>query len=157
MGKLKAWFNFAKRIWIPLGVGWIAPVVSISCILRLDQAGALLVCSAIVSEVFHDKRHRLFVDQIQTGNKESCSYMEVDSSNHDGKDIEVMLHQTSVGSVTVNAASWALYHLARKEEFYLVGDSRRWDLGRTMKRAERCVDYAIVITAIIGTVLWAFG
>ena len=157
MGKLKAWFNFAKRVWIPLGLGWIAPVVSISCILRLDQAGALLVCSAIVSEVFHDKRHRLFVDQIQTGNKESCSYMEVDSSNHDGKDIEVMLHQTSVGSRIVNASSWALYHLARKEEFYRDENSRCWDLERTMKRAERRVDYAIVITAIIGTILWAFG
>ena len=157
MSKLKAWFNFAKRVWISLGMGWIAPVVSVSWILRLDQAGALLVCSAIVSEVFHEKRHRLFVHQIQTGNRESCSYKEVNSSNHDGKDIEVLLHQTSIGRNIVPTSSWALYHLAREEEKYLDGDSRQWDLERTMKRAERCVDYAIVITAIIGTVLWSFG
>ncbi len=157
MSKLKAWFIFAKRVWISLGVGWLMPIVSLSGILNLDQAGALLVCSAIVSEVFHDKRHRLFVHQIQLGNRESCSYREAASLNHDGKDIEVLLHQTSAGSRIVNATSWALYHLARTEEFYPDGNSRIWALERTMKRAESRVDYAIVITAIIGTILWAFG
>ena len=156
MSKLKAWFKFAEPVWISLGVGWIAPVVSVSCILRLDQAGALLVCFAIVSEVFHEKGHRLFVYGMQPGNREGHSYREVDSSNHEGKDIEVLLHQTFIGSRTIDTRSWALYHLARKDEFDPDGNSRKWDLERTMKRAERRVDYAIVITAIIGTVLWAF-
>ncbi len=157
MSKLKAWYIFAKHVWISLGLGWIAPVVSASYILRLNQAGAILVCAAIVSEVFHEKRHRLYVDQIQTGNREACSYREVDSSDHDGKDIEVLLHQTSIGGMIVNASSWPLYHIARKDEFYLNGNSRIWRLEWTMKRAERRIDYAIVITAVIGTVLWAFG
>jgi len=156
MNKPKAWFMFAKRVWISLGIGWLAPIVSLFGILKLDQAGAVLVCSAIVSEVVHEKRHRLFVDLGQPGNRESHSYIEVDSSDHDGKDIEVRLHQTMIASRIIPTSSWALYHLAREEEWYPDGNSRRWDLERTMKRAERLVEYAIVTTAIIGTILWAF-
>ena len=156
MNKPKAWFKFAKRVWISLGLGWLAPIVSLFGILKLDQAGAVLVCSAIVSEVVHEKRHRLFVYGMQPGNREGHSYREVDSSNHEGKDIEVLLHQTFIGSRTIDTRSWALYHLAREEEWYPDGNSRRWDLERTMKRAERLVEYAIVTTAIFGTIFWAF-
>ena len=157
MKRVEAWFIFAKRVWISLGLGWIAPVVGISHVLRLDQAGALLVCSAIVAEVFHEKRHRLFVYQIQPGIRQMHMYREVNVSGEARKDIEVTAHQGSSGKTTVNTSSWALYHLARPEEFRPDGNSRLWDLERTMKRVERRVDYAIVVTAIAGTAHWAFG
>ena len=156
MSKVEAWFVFAKRVWISLGLGWTAPVAGILDVLRLDQAGALLVCAAIAAEVFHEKRHRLFVRQIQPGINQMHLYREVNVPGQDRKDIEITPHQTRSGKTTVNTSSWALYHLACQKEFYAEGDARLWNLERTMERVERRVEYAIVLTAIVGTALWAF-
>jgi len=157
MTRIEAWFKFAKRVWIPLGLGWAAPVAAIWHVLRVDQSAALLVCSALVAEVFNEKRHRLFVFQAQPGIKQMYLYREVDVPEANRKDIEITPHGGHVGKATVNTSSWALYHLARPEEFRSEGDSRFWDLERTMKRAERRVEYVIAATAVIGTALWAFG
>ena len=157
MSKFEAWFRFATRVWISLAAGWLAPVVAISPFLKLDQAGALLVCSALVAEVFHEKGHRLFVHQIQPGTSEVHIYREVDVSGQERKDIEITPHQIRSGRTTVNTASWPLYHLSRPDEFYREKDSRDWHLERTMKRVERRVDYSIIVTAIFGTSLWAFA
>lgn len=149
-------FSFAKRVWISLIIGWLTPFLALMSYLRLDQSGALLVCAAIVSEVLHQKRHRRFVHQIRPGIKNTHMYLEVDVLGEDRKDIEVTAYQAGGGTTTVNTSSWALYHLAREKEFYPHGDSRMWDLDRTMTRLERRIDYAIVFTAIAGTILWAF-
>ncbi len=157
MNYFAAWFVFARRVWLSLGLGWAAPIAALTPVIRLDQAGAILVCAAIVGEVLHEKRHRLFVHQIEPGLKSWHIYREVDVPGENRKDIEATPHQNHTGKTTVNTSSWPLYHLARPEEFYLNGHTRNWDLERTMKRLERKVDYAIVSTAIGGTIFWAFA
>ena len=64
--------------------------------LRPDQSGALLVCAAIVSEVLHQKRHRLFVHQIRPGIENTHIYLEVDVLGEDRKDIKVIIPLTYV-------------------------------------------------------------
>jgi len=157
MSKIEAWFRFAIRVWISLGLGWATLVVATFHFIRVDQAAALLVCSALVAEVFHEKRHRLFVYQVQPGVKQLSIYREVDVSDANRKDIEITSHEGRVGVTMVNTTSWALYHLAEPNEFRPDQESRAWDLERTMNRAERRVEYAIAATAVIGTIVWAFA
>lgn len=124
----------------------------------MDRAGALLICGVIVAEVLHDKKHRLFVHQVLPGISTSHVYKEVEMKDgektHQG--IEITTHQMSSGKSIVNVDNWHLYHLASEAEFREFEGSRAWDLDRTMNRLESRVDYAIVFSAIIGTILWAF-
>ena len=144
-------------MWIPLSIGWLAAVAGLSPLLRLDQAGALLVCGAIVAEVLNDKKHRLFLSQVQPGQKSWHEYLEVDVPGESRKDIEIMPYQSGSGRTIVNTEGWSLYHLAKDGEFYNFENTRGWRLGDTMKRVESRLDYAVVASAIVGTVLWAFG
>jgi hypothetical protein len=61
-----------------------------------------------------------------------------------------------MGKSTVNADNWTLYKLAQVAEFHTSEESRNWDLQATMKRAETTVDYWIVFSAVVGTLLNAF-
>lgn len=155
MRKHVAWFRFAKKSWIALAVGWLSLLVAFLPQLALNQAGALLICAAIVAEVFHAKRHRLFVNQVTPGPRVHYVYQEIDSG-FGQKSIEITPHGTHTGKVTVPSDNWTLYHLAAPDEFYAEGLTRNWDLERTMARAERMVDNAIIATTILGTILWAF-
>lgn len=83
-------------------------------------------------------------------------YREVDVPGSNRKDIEVTLSGWQSVKTTVNTSSWPLYHLAKPDEFRHEEGSRLWQLERTMKRVERRVECAIVVTAIIGTLFWAF-
>lgn len=157
MNLVKAWARFGKRVWVSLGCGWACSVLWLFSYISASQAGALLICAAIVAEVLHEKRHRLFIDQVQPGLKQSHLYREVTVANEARKDIEITPHNTRSGKSTVNTTSWALFHLARKDEFFAYEGTRLWDLARTMKRAERLLDYCIVTTAVIGTLMAAFG
>lgn len=157
MNYLQAWFRFGKRVWLAQFAGYVSLLGVPLGIWRLDQAGALLVCSAIVAEILHEKRHRLFVSQIQPGVDRWYLYREVPVEGSSRSDIRITPHGTRSGSSTVNTTNWSMYHLARDDEFYDDPDGRLWDLERTMARAERCLDYTVVFTAIVGTVLWAFA
>ena len=155
----KYWYIFAKRVWVSLGAGWLSVALGFTPYLRMDRAGALLICGVIVAEVFHDKRHRLFVHQVLPGTSTSHIYKEVEMGDgeitHQG--IEITPHQMRSGKSTVNADNWHLYQLAKECEFYDFEDTRAWDLDRTMKRLESRVDWVIVTSAVVGTILWAFA
>lgn len=157
MSKVKYWYIFAKNTWNSLVFGWLILPFSATKLLELDQSGALLVCAAIVGEVLHEKKHRWFIGQVQPGLSTNYVYREVDSDNHAGKDIKITPHTLQSGSSTVNTQNLALYHLAKDAEFYIFESTRAWSLEQTMYRVERRVDYAIVVTAFVGTLLWAWG
>ena len=101
MRKHIAWFRFAKRSWLALAAGWLALLAALLPQLALNQAGALLICSAIVAEVLHEKRHRLFIHQVTPGYREQCAYREIISDGTDQKCIEITPHATRTGKVTV--------------------------------------------------------
>jgi hypothetical protein len=65
--KLKFWFKFEKRVWISLTAGWVAAAIGFTQFYGVDQGGALLICGVIIAEIFHKKRHRLFVHQVLPG------------------------------------------------------------------------------------------
>lgn len=155
MRKHIAWFRFAKRSSLALAIGWLALLAAFLPWVKLNQVGALLICTAIVAEVLHEKRHRLFIQQFRPGYRESYEYREV-ISEAGQKSIEITPHPVHTGKSTVPSERWPLYHLASPSEFHTQGSSRLWDLERTMARAERCVDIAIVATAVLGTILSAF-
>lgn len=155
--KIRSWFIFAKRVWIALGLGWLALVVGFTPLLRLDRGGALLICGVIIAEVFHDKRHRLFINQVLPGFSTSYKYREVDMIEENYKGIEITPHQIRSDKHIVNADRWTLYQLANPNEFWADDGSRRWDLNRTLKRVETRVEWSIVFSAVIGTISWAFG
>jgi hypothetical protein len=156
--KIKNWYFFAKRSWIALGAGWISIPFSFTPLIGLDQAGALLICGVIVAEVLHVKRHRLFVDQVHPGVSTFYIYREVEKTDENyNLGIEITIHQVKSGKTTVNADNWELYQLANKSEFRNSEGTRDWDLNATMQRLEATVDYVIVVSAVVGTVLWAFA
>lgn len=156
---VKYWYLFAKRVWLPLGAGWLSVVFGFTPYLRMDSAGALLICGVIVAEVFHDKRHRLYVHNILPGTSTSHTYKEVQMGEGEKtyQGIEITPHQMRSGSSIVSADNWHLYQLARNNEFRQFEDTRAWDLDRTMKRLESRVDWIIVMSAVVGTILWAFA
>jgi hypothetical protein len=156
MRKHVAWFRFARRSSLALAIGWLALLAAFLPWMKLNQAGALLICAAIVAEVFHEKRHRLFIHQVTPGYRESYEYREIVSDTGQ-KSIEITPSAVHTGKSTVPSGGWPLYHLAKPNEFYTRGSTRAWDLERTVARAERVVDIAIVGTTIVGTILWAFA
>lgn len=135
--------------------GWLALLVAFLPWFKLNQVGALLICGAIVAEVFHEKRHRLFIHQVTPGYRESHDYRETVSDAGE-KCIEITPHAVHTGKTSVPCERWSLYQLAKPTEFLARGQTMYWDLERTMLRAERVVDIAIVVTSIVGTILWAF-
>ena len=158
MNKGIAWFNFAKRVWVALGLGWVSLIILLTPYLRLDRAGAILVCAAIIAEVFHEKGHRRFLKQIAPGVYNHYLYLEIDVPGENRKDIQITAQQARIGGpTTVNTERWSLYHLSKPEDFLPHGATRMWLHEKTMTRAERRLEFAIVITAIVGTVLWAYG
>lgn len=157
--QIKYWYKFSPKVWGSLLIGWISVLIGLTPYLRMDRAGALLICAVIISEIFYDKRHRLFLHQILPGASTNHVYREVEI--HDGEKahqgIEIIqLRNVSLKS-TVNADNWHLYQLATEKEFHSAEESREWDLERTVKRLESSVDWIIVISAISGTILWAFA
>lgn len=154
--KIKNWYLFAKRSWLALGAGWFAILIGFTPVLRLDRAGALLICGVIVAEIFHEKRHRLFINQVHPGVSTSYTYREVDKPDKNYKGIEITVHQMHSGKTVVNADNWTLYQLSNETEFMELEGSRVWNLDGTMKRLENTVDYSIVASAVIGTIFWAF-
>ena len=152
-----AWYRFANRVWISLALGWGALLICLTPYLRPDRAGAFLVCSAIVAEVFHDKGYRKFIEQTLPGVSKAYTYSVVEAIHENRKDIEVEEHQMRRGNIRINAEPWTLFHLAKKNEFYLMAGKETWDINKTVNRVDRAVDVTIAITAIVGTVLWAYG
>ena len=138
-------------------IGWSSFVLLPLSFVNLDQVGAIIVCTAIVAEVFHEKKHRLFIDQILPGTKQSFMYKEVHTPEEDGLFIEITPHALQAGSSKVNTKDWTVYHLANDSEFMKYEETRIWNLEITTKRLETHIDYAIVGTAVVGTLLWAFG
>lgn len=157
--RVKYWYAFAYRVWISLAAGWLAVLFTLTPWLQPREAGALLVCAAIVAEVLNDKKHQLFVRQVLPGMASFYVYREVsmDGNGQAHQGIEITPHQVSSGKSTVNADGWHLYHLAKASEFRGHDPSREWDLPRTMKRLESKVAYAITLSVIVGTMLSAFG
>ncbi|MEM9689906.1 MAG: hypothetical protein AAF917_10540, partial [Pseudomonadota bacterium] len=98
-----------------------------------------------------------FIDQVQPGLTTNFLYQEVKSENHEGKDIKITPHSYQTGSSTVNTEMWTLYQLAVDSEFSPFEGTRAWNLEETNYRVERRIDFAIVVTAVIGTLLWAWG
>ena len=79
MNKAIAWYRFAHRVWLSLSIGWCFVLAGFfTPYLRLDRAGAFLICGAIVAEVFNEKKHRLFIDQMNPGSDRLYLYQEVD-------------------------------------------------------------------------------
>ena len=150
-------FVFARRVWVSLGAGWAILAFGLTPYLRLDRAGAMLVCGAIVSEVLNEKNHRLFVDFARPGPRTRHTYREIDMLGEGGKAIEVTPDEITSGKFIINAELWTLYYLAKNSEFLPEPDGRIWHIETTMKRVERFIDYAIVVSAVIGTLAWAFG
>lgn len=157
--KLKFWFKFEKRVWISLTAGWVAAAIGFTQFYGVDQGGALLICGVIIAEIFHKKRHRLFVHQVLPGVYTTYIYREVQMQDRDRthQGIEITTNQGNTGKTTVNADNWHLYQLAHRTEFREINGGREWDLDRTMERLESRVEYSIAFSAFIGTMLWAFA
>jgi hypothetical protein len=158
--RIKNWYNFASRVWLALGAGWIALPIALTSVIKLEQAGALLICGAIIAEVFHNKRHRLYVEQVRPNASTSYVYREIDAIDiykNNYKAIETTAFQQRVGKSTVPTHGWILYQLAINKEFRDDEGSRLWDLDRTLKRVESKIDYSIVVSVIVGTLFWAFA
>jgi hypothetical protein len=91
------------------------------------------------------------------GRDENYLYQEIDLPEENKKNIKITPPKSSYGSVVVHTDKWALYHLANNKEFRPFEGTRMWHVYDTLKRVERRIELAIVISALAGTILWAFG
>jgi hypothetical protein len=157
ISKIRSWYLFAKRAWIALIIGWLFVPIGFTTLIGLDQAGALLICGVLVAEILNKKGHRLFIEQVIPGRATSFIYKEIQRPEHDFGEIEITQHVLNTGKTIVNSDQWTLYQLANDSEFRAFEDTRIWDLDRTLKRVENTVEYSLVFSAIIGTILWAFA
>lgn len=154
--KIKAWYCFAKKAWIALAFGWLSVLFVPIAVIRLDQWGALLICGSIVADVFHDKRHRLFIHQILPGQSTSYTYRVIHKAGEAHPRIEVDAHTMRAGKTSVNTQDWVIYKLSANREFADYEGSKMWHFDATVKRLESRVEYSIVVSAVVGTILWAF-
>jgi hypothetical protein len=155
--KIVAWYKFASSTWLSLAVGWCSILFSVTPYLKLDRVGAFLVCGDIVAEVFHDKTYRRFIEQTLPGLSKTYTYTVIDVPEENRKDIEVREHRMQGGNVIIDTAVWPLFHLASKKEFYTSEGEKKWSINGTMDRVDKTINYVIALSAIIGTILWAYG
>lgn len=164
--RCKHWYLFSRRVWGAIILGWLSVALGLTgslAWLPLENSGALLVCAAIVAEVFHVKRNQIFIDAMVPGTKTAAVFNEV-THTIDGRDyltLEVTSHSYSFGKHTTTVTEhWPLYHLyklALEAEFVIEDEDRRWLPTQTIERFESRVEWSIVITAVSGTLLWAFA
>jgi hypothetical protein len=156
--RIKLWYNYSGEVWTPLFLGWLClPLVTLIPKLTLDRAGALLICSVVIAEVFNKKGHRAVIDFIQPASKPNYTYREVVDESSGIKNIEVTLQKQSFNQIYVNSESFTLYLLASDKEFQKIQGSRLWNMEKTVNRLDKTVEYSLAFSVFIGTILWAFG
>ena len=123
----KAWFLIAPWIWLPLFVGWVWLVISWWIDFEFPSSGAVLVCASILAEVFHVN----WPHRIQESGQAVILY-----------------NSRNISEIP------ELEIFTKKSDFDETG---QWNYTKTAKRMDWVLVFSIIISAIVGTVIWGYG
>ena len=132
MSKFKAIWNLGWPIWVSLFIGLLVVSVSFLVGFKFPASGAVLVCSAIVSELAYTRLRWHRGKTTTVGLK-------------DGMPVQGIFE-----SLINSEELWAL---SRNSEMY----SNGWRISDTANRISFYMAVIIAGAAIIGTIIWGYG
>ena len=124
-----AWFRIAPWIWLPLIVGWVWVGVSWWIGFEFPSSGAILVCAAIIAEAFLLTWPHLVPFDVEKSPVIFDTSAEESDSPH-------------------------LYTIAKDSE---KDEHGKWVAWKTSRRVQRIFVTSIIVSAIVGTVIWGYG
>ena len=130
--KIYALWRLGWPIWVSLGFGFI--IVFISCLVktRFEASGAVLVCSAIVSELIYSR---------SMWRSRSTSTVALEKASP----VEGIFQ-----SLNKSEELWAL---SRNSDIYPNG----WRISDTANRLGLYMAIIIAFAAVFGTLIWGYG
>ena len=132
MSKYKAIWNLAWPIWVSLIIGIFVVVVSFVSGFKFPASGAVLVCSAIVSELVYARLRWHRSSTTTVGIKDGFPERGIFESLRKSEEL------------------WAL---RRSFEVYPPG----WRISDTANRISFYIALIIAGAAIVGTIIWGYG
>lgn len=145
---LYAWFSVATLPWSVMLVVWIFFAGSLLISWEVPASGAVLVCGALISDILYQNQRWTKMNTDPTGVK-----LFMDDSNPRRL---IAKNQFFIAPV-FSGKLGILLSLARNSEVRINPDENTWYYNDTVARVRKSISLAIVLTAIVGTIVWGYG
>lgn len=155
------WLEIGKEIWITLSLGWCWLFVSFFLSYQVPSSGAVLVCCAIVSDLFFARKRFRTYPRSEVGNLIGFGLVETTQ----GKYALFYKGLFIIGETDgFRESIRALLGLSKDDEWtkYSYIDTRLvegtfWICGFTIDRVEKVISTSIIISAVFGTLIWGYS
>lgn len=145
---LKAMFSVAAWPWMVIIFVWSVCIVSVANSWEVPASGAVLVCGALIAEIFYYNQRWTKMNTDPSG-----GFKLISDSNTNAPGIFGQFVIAPAGAGKLGA----LLSLAKKHEVTINESESFWYYRDTVSRIEKIVFTAIVFTAVSGTILWGYG
>ena len=151
--RLKSWYMIGKPIWLCLLVGLLWFMVELILWLSgfresasVASGGAIMVGAAVIAQTYYT---RLPVRIAMSGSGMENLKRQANFANPYIRAISANEHH----------GQQCLYKLASSDDFVddVAGSGRKLVLGLVLYRVDKNLEFAIAVTAAIGTVIWAYA
>lgn len=145
-----AMFCIAPRPWIAMSSTWGVFIVSLILSWEVPSSGAVLVCGALISEIFYQNQRWTKMNTDPSGSFN----LKPDSST--GSPViwgQFVIAPAGTGKLGI-LLSLAKGHEVRNSSN---DEGMVWHYKNTVERIEKVILTAIVFTAVVGTIVWGYG
>lgn len=129
-------------------VVWISFASSLFFSWEVPASGAVLVCGALISDVLY---------QNQRWTKMNADAMGVKLFMDDSNPRRLIAQNQFFIAPVFSGKLGILLSLARNSEVRISPDENTWYYIDTVARVRKSISLAIVLTAVMGTIVWGYG
>lgn len=159
--KFLSWVDVAPLVWLALLAGWLCVLISALIGFQFPSSGAVLVCSAVLSELAFERLRYRSWPRVDSGHFWIFGLFE-DANGSLGLASDSMLIAGSAEGF--GGPVRALLSLSKDDEWNERGNFRRghvegacWVYSYTIGRVEKIMTVSIVVSAVVGTLIWGYG
>jgi len=147
---IKSIFLVAFKPWIILITSWIFVGVSITISWQVPASGAVLVCGALLAEMFYQHQRWTKMNTDPNGSFKLVSDASTNAPIINGMYVNTPAGTNKLGYLLSLAKDFELNKNETESEIW-------WHYNDTVQRVEKLVFTAIATTGVLGTVLWGYG
>ena len=182
MWRLVRWYALAPQVWVALIIGWLWFLLCLFLGWKVGSAGGMLVGACIVAELFYltsplentiagIREHDEYIILSDNGERKYLlkyddTFNSVIVRESDGSERRIEIQsQTGFESIPLDCRD-QLYEIsasAERKYFNKQTDTQSnnlgpvvWDHQKTTARIKKLVLMSIVISAVFGTIVWAY-
>lgn len=148
MNYIVALFILTSKSWASIFVAWGVVIISIATSWEVPASGAVLICGVIIAEILYEHEGWRKMPTNPTGS----FILQPDGITG----FPVMEGEYATAPATTGKLG-ALISLSKKREIQEIDGYPVWFYLDTVKRVEKPILYAVVLSAVCGTGLWGYG